>query len=145
MADWDSTGRVIIQSQGGAYQTLGQSFDILLNLFRKGLFRVVHWWRGAKRPPFPKICHTCTTMMKLGTVLPYLKKIQKLKKSCDTLHEFCWYQHFLPQVCNFIIWRNTDIDCILIHSFKFLTFLSLYRLLQLEWLQFWWCQQNWLL
>ena len=33
---------------------------------------------GAKRPPLPKICHTYPTMMKLCTVMPYLKKIQKL-------------------------------------------------------------------
>ena len=36
---------------------------------------------GAKRPPLPKICHTYPTMMKLFnwcTVMPYLKKIQKL-------------------------------------------------------------------
>ena len=28
--------------------------------------------------PLPKICHTFSTMMKLGTVKPYLKKIQKM-------------------------------------------------------------------
>ena len=33
---------------------------------------------GAKRLPLPKICHTYPTMMKLCTVMPYLKKIQKL-------------------------------------------------------------------
>ena len=26
----------------------------------------------AKRPPMPKICHTYRTMMRLGTVIPYL-------------------------------------------------------------------------
>ena len=42
--------------------------------------------RGAKRlTPLFKICHTYpTTMMKLGTVIPYLKKIQKIYKSFDT-------------------------------------------------------------
>ena len=33
---------------------------------------------GAKRLPLPKIYHTYPTMMKLCTVMPYLKKIQKL-------------------------------------------------------------------
>ena len=28
-------------------------------------------------------------MMQLGTVVPYLKKIQKIYKSRDTTHEFC--------------------------------------------------------
>ena len=32
---------------------------------------------------------TYPTMMKLATVLLYLKKIQKIYKSCDTLLEFC--------------------------------------------------------
>ena len=39
--------------------------------------------REAKRPPpshhhHPKICHTYPTMKELGTVIPYLKKIQKI-------------------------------------------------------------------
>ena len=32
---------------------------------------------GAKRPPLPKIFHASSTMMKLGTVIAYLKEIQK--------------------------------------------------------------------
>ena len=52
-----------------------------LALFRMGIFGAAYGWRGgggsgAKRSPLPKICHTYTTMMKLGTVIPYLKKIQ---------------------------------------------------------------------
>ena len=31
-----------------------------------------------KNAPLPKICHTYPTMMKLGTVIPYLKEIQAL-------------------------------------------------------------------
>ena len=41
----------------------------------------------------PKICHTYPTMMKLGTIIPYLK-IQKINKSRDTILEFCWHQHY---------------------------------------------------
>ena len=33
--------------------------------------------RGSKKAPLPKICHTYPTVMKLGTVISYLKKIQK--------------------------------------------------------------------
>ena len=36
------------------------------------LFGVAHGW-GAKRPS-PKICHTYPTMMKLGRIIPYLRK-----------------------------------------------------------------------
>ena len=46
-----------------------------LTLFRMGFSGAAHGWGGAKRLPLPKICHTCPTMMKLGTVIPYLKKI----------------------------------------------------------------------
>ena len=46
-------------------------------------------WRGAKKSPLlPKICHTYNTMMKVGTVIPYPKKIQKLYESCDTSFYF---------------------------------------------------------
>ena len=58
-----------------------------------GLFGAVHgWWGGgggAKRPPFRKICQTSPTIMKLGTVIPYLRKIQKIYESRDTILEFC--------------------------------------------------------
>ena len=45
------------------------------------------FWRmggDPKRPPILKICHTYPTMMKLGTVILYLKVIQKLCQSRDT-------------------------------------------------------------
>ena len=59
------------------------------------LFGAAHGWCGeAKRPPLPKICHTYPKMMKFGTVVPYLKKIQKLYESRDTPLEFCWHQNF---------------------------------------------------
>ena len=51
------------------------------------------WGRGVKKAPkkdaLPKICHTYPTMIKLGTVIPYLKKIQKIYESRDTPFEFC--------------------------------------------------------
>ena len=43
-----------------------------LNPIQDGLFR------GCRPPPLPKICCTYPTMMKLGTVITYLKEIQKL-------------------------------------------------------------------
>ena len=39
-------------------------------------------------PGLHKICHTYPIMMKLGTVIPYLKKIQKIYESRDTPPEF---------------------------------------------------------
>ena len=60
------------------------------NPIENGLFRgCSRIGGGAKRSILPKICHTYPTMMKLGTVIPYLKKIQKIYESCDTPREFC--------------------------------------------------------
>ena len=43
------------------------------------IFGVAHRWGGQKdAPPLPKICHTYQTMMKPGTDMPSLKKIQKI-------------------------------------------------------------------
>ena len=72
----------------------GWGVEVLLTLFRMGIFEAAHRWGGAKRPALPIICHTYPTMMKLGTVIPNLKKIQKLYESCDTFPDFCWHQHF---------------------------------------------------
>ena len=56
-----------------------------------GIPGAAHGWGEG----LPKICHTYSTMNKLGTVIPYLKNIQ-----------------------NFVTSRNTtDIECILIHNF----------------------------
>ena len=55
-----------------------------------GVFGAAHGWGGGggKKAPLPKICHTYPTMMKLGTVIPYLKKIKNIYQSRDTLPEF---------------------------------------------------------
>ena len=43
-----------------------------------GFFGGAHGWEGPLWPPLPKIPHTYPTMMKLDTVIPYLRKIQKM-------------------------------------------------------------------
>ena len=67
---------------------------MFLTLFRMDLFGAAHGW-GVKKSPLPKNCRTYPTKMKLGAVIPYLKNTQKIHKSRDTPHEFCWHQHFL--------------------------------------------------
>ena len=54
-------------------------------------FWAVHRWGegGGQKGALPKICHTYPTMMKLGTVIPYPKKIQKTYESRDTTLDFC--------------------------------------------------------
>ena len=54
-----------------------------------GILGAAHGWRGAKRPRLSKICHTYPTMMRFGTVIHYLKKIEKIYESHDTPSEFC--------------------------------------------------------
>ena len=63
--------------------------DASFNPIQDGPFQGCSRMGGAKRSPIPKICHTYSTMMKLGTLIPYLKKIKKIYESCDTPFEFC--------------------------------------------------------
>ena len=61
----------------------------LLTLFRMGLLGAAHGWRGGSKKPRPKVCHTYPKMMKLGTVIPYRKKIQKIYELRDTPLALC--------------------------------------------------------
>ena len=80
---------------------------------------------GGQKGPLPKTYYTYPTIMKLGTVIPYLKKIQKIYESRVTHFEFCWYHNFFTRnqlfsiKSNFAISRNAEIDCILVHNFYF--------------------------
>ena len=47
-----------------------------------------------KKNSLPKICHTYPTMMKPSIVIFYLKKIQKISESPDTILTFWWHPHF---------------------------------------------------
>ena len=62
-----------------------------------------------KRPFLPKISHTYCRMMKLGIVIPYLKKIQKLYESQDTPSEFCWHQYFFTGNQQILLHQETQI------------------------------------
>ena len=66
---------------------------------------------GGQNVSLSKICHTYLTLMKLGTVIPYLKKIRKTHKSRDTPAFF----HRKSAIVS--IPGNTRIDCILMHIF----------------------------
>ena len=52
---------------------------------------------------------TYPTMMKLGTIIPYLKKIQKIYFSLDTPFEFYWHQHFLTENQQLLIYQEIQI------------------------------------
>ena len=64
-------------------------------------------------------------MMKFGTVISYLKVIQKIYESRDTSWVLLTSAIFHRKSANFAISRNTRVDCILIQNFLiFLTFLE---------------------
>ena len=84
---WDRGGnfsKFIDRGSHREYLTVGQG------VFRMDLFLAAHRSEVGKKVPIPKICRTCPTMMKLGTIIIYLKKIQNLYKSRDvTPLDFC--------------------------------------------------------
>ena len=49
-----------------------------INPIQDGPFRSCSRGGKMQKGPLPKICHTCPTMMKIGTIVPYLKKIQNI-------------------------------------------------------------------
>ena len=72
-------------------------------------FGEAHGWWGAKRTPLPKICHTYPTLMKLGTVIPYPKKIQKIYESHETPLDFCWYQYFFTGNQQILLYQEIQV------------------------------------
>ena len=54
----------------------------------QGCLRIGWGWGGKKPPPPSLKSVTHPTVMKFDTVIPYLKKIQKIYVSCDTPLEF---------------------------------------------------------
>ena len=95
----------------------------VLTLFGIGFFGAAHGWgeeRG-KKTLLLNICHTYPAMMKLGTVIPYLKEIKKMYESRNTSLELT-SGFFYRKSQYFTIPKNTDIDWILIlisNSFNF--------------------------
>ena len=65
-----------------------KNMQITTNSFYSGCFGGSSRMREQKAP-LPKICHSYSTMMELGTVIPNVKKIQKIYKSRDTPLELC--------------------------------------------------------
>ena len=72
---------------------------------------------GCKKFHLPKIFHTYPAMIKLGSVIPYLKKMKKTYKSRDTPLDFTDISIFHRKSATFAISRNVDIDCVFIHNF----------------------------
>ena len=62
--------------------------DYGFNPIQDGFFRGCSRMGLGFLAPLPKIRHTYPTTIKVGTVIPYLRKIQKMYESCDTSLEF---------------------------------------------------------
>ena len=75
-----------------------------------GIFGADHGWGGDKKSPLPEICHTYPTTKKLGTVIPYLKKIQKIYESRDTPPEFCWRPHLFTENHKILLYQEIQIQ-----------------------------------
>ena len=66
----------------------------MFNPIQDELFRGCSQMGGTFLALLLKIGHTYPAVIKLGIVIPYLKKIQKMHKSGDTTLDFCWHQFF---------------------------------------------------
>ena len=86
-----------------------------------------HFWGcsqmgGAFLLPLPKIRHANPTMMKLGTVIPYLRKIQKMYKSRDASLGFCLHQIGFLYIIYFFF---TFLECLVIVLINMVTILMM--------------------
>ena len=100
--------------------------NVFLTLFRMYFFGTSYRWvgeGGAKGYTLPKICHTYPAMMKLGTVIPYLRRICKIYESRDKPLEFCWHQYFSTKNQQILLYQEIQIWIvslyIISHSFSF--------------------------
>ena len=93
----------------------------VLTLFSMGLFGAAHGMMedegGQEDSLIPQICHTYSTMMKLGTVIPFLKKFQNYMNHVTHLVSSANITIFHWKSANFVISRNVNIDSILVHNF----------------------------
>ena len=119
-------------SQKNKYQLTNINASFQKTPIQDGHFQSC-WRMGDQTGPLPKICHTNPTIMNIGTVIPYLKKIQKYVNHV-TLYENIWTRWVLLtsafihwKSANFVISRNIDIDCILVHDFYFLNFFWVFK------------------
>ena len=66
-----------------------KKFTCSFNPIQDELFWACSRMGGGAKSPLPKICHTHPAMMKLCTVMRYLRTIQKIYKPRDTPLTFC--------------------------------------------------------
>ena len=84
-----------------------------LTLFRMAFLGAAHGWGakvGAKRSLVSKICHTYPTLMKLGTVISYLRKMQK-KSINHVTHPLSSadIRIFSLKISNFLVYQEIQV------------------------------------
>ena len=92
-------------------------WQIVLTLCSMSLFGAAYRMGEGKKPLFPKICPTYPPMMKLGTIILHLKKIRIHINDVAHSLSSADISIFSRKSTTFVISRNTDMDCILIHNF----------------------------
>ena len=68
------------------------------------LFMAVHGWGGGggqKGLPLPKICDTFPVIMKVGTVIPYLRRYKKYLNRVTHRLSFADTSLFSPEITKF--------------------------------------------
>ena len=118
-----------------------------LNPIQDGLF----WgcWRmerGGKKGPHPKICHAYPTMMKLGIVIPHLKRPQKYMNHVTHTMIPADISNFLLEISKFCYIKKYMYRSHFDTKFWIiLAFLESLRIVLIKKLQvWWWGQQKWL-
>ena len=64
---------------------------------------------GWQKCPLFKICHRYPTVIKLGTVIVYLKRIKSIYELRDTSLEFCWNLHFFTRNQQILLYQERQI------------------------------------
>ena len=81
---------------------LGKKIIRKLTLLRMSLLQGPRgWWGRPKIAPLPEICHTYPTMMKLGTVIPYLKRSKRYTIHVIRPLSSAAVKIFSPEISNF--------------------------------------------
>ena len=92
----------------------GQHPVNLLHIFRTPFLNRIQdgFFRGCSRMGYEGVAKkalksvTRPTLMKLGAVILYLKKIEKIHKSRDTPLDFCRHQHFFTENQQFLVYQE---------------------------------------
>ena len=92
-----------------------------INPIQNGPFRFFSRMGWGQKDPLHEICYTCSIILKLGTVMLYLREIKNIKNIYITWHNpSAEIGFFRQKLANFAIWRITSKNSILINFYFFL-------------------------